>query len=56
VQNIGGVECYVSVPATEYSRDKVVLFLSDVFGPALINNKVSTHFVVVGTYTTYAAF
>ncbi|KAI0369103.1 hypothetical protein BV20DRAFT_1053402 [Pilatotrama ljubarskyi] len=39
IQQIGGVECYVSTPAGDYPKDKVVLFLSDVFGIPLVNNK-----------------
>ncbi|CDO69666.1 hypothetical protein BN946_scf184851.g54 [Trametes cinnabarina] len=40
IEKIGGVECYVAVPSGDYAKDKVVLFLSDVFGIPLINNKL----------------
>lgn len=38
----GGVETYIATPTTEYPKDKVVLFLTDVFGLKLQNNLVST--------------
>ncbi|KAG6330055.1 hypothetical protein ID866_9033 [Astraeus odoratus] len=34
---IGGVRCYVGTPSGEYAKEKVVLYLSDVFGINLIN-------------------
>ncbi|KAI0339413.1 alpha/beta-hydrolase [Trametopsis cervina] len=37
---IGGVDCYVSTPTGDYPKDKVILFLTDVFGIPLINNKL----------------
>ena len=41
IEKIRGVECYVATPFGDYPKDKVVLFLTDVFGIPLINNKVS---------------
>jgi hypothetical protein len=40
IESIGGVECYVGTPSIEYPHNKVLLYLSDVFGLALVNNKV----------------
>jgi len=40
IEKIGGYECYVGTPSGEYPKDKVVLFLSDIFGLALVNNKL----------------
>ncbi|OBZ68228.1 hypothetical protein A0H81_11842 [Grifola frondosa] len=40
IEQIGGIECYVAIPTGEYPRDKVVLFLTDVFGIPLINNRL----------------
>lgn len=40
IEQIAGFECYVATPTTDYAKEKVILFLSDVFGLALINNKV----------------
>ncbi|KAL4252870.1 AB hydrolase superfamily protein [Abortiporus biennis] len=40
IQQIGGVECYVSTPPGDYPKDKVVLVLTDVFGIPLNNNKL----------------
>ena len=34
---IGGVNSYVATPTTDYPSDKVVLLLTDVFGPQLVN-------------------
>ncbi|KAJ3808170.1 dienelactone hydrolase [Lentinula aff. lateritia] len=36
-ETINGVECYVSTPSGEYQKDKVLLYLSDIFGPQLPN-------------------
>ncbi|TCD70369.1 hypothetical protein EIP91_003721 [Steccherinum ochraceum] len=36
-EKIGGVDCYVATPTVDYPKDKVLLFLTDVFGPQLIN-------------------
>ncbi|KAJ6465153.1 dienelactone hydrolase endo-1,3,1,4-beta-D-glucanase [Mycena vitilis] len=35
-----GVECYVATPTVDYPKDKVILLLTDVFGLALVNNKL----------------
>ncbi|KAG6330732.1 hypothetical protein ID866_8356 [Astraeus odoratus] len=34
---IGGVRCYVGTPSGEYAKDKVILYLSDIFGIDLVN-------------------
>ncbi|KIJ65189.1 hypothetical protein HYDPIDRAFT_175207 [Hydnomerulius pinastri MD-312] len=34
---IAGVKCYVATPTIDYPKDKVVLFLPDVFGIELVN-------------------
>lgn len=39
-ETIGGVKCYVATPQGEYPKDKVVLFLTDVFGVELVNNRL----------------
>ncbi|KAJ7099938.1 dienelactone hydrolase endo-1,3,1,4-beta-D-glucanase [Mycena belliarum] len=38
IDKLGGVECYIATPTVDYPKDKVVLFLTDVFGLALKNN------------------
>lgn len=40
MEKIGGVECYVATPTGDYSKDKVVLYLTDIFGIRLNNPKV----------------
>ncbi|OSX64120.1 hypothetical protein POSPLADRAFT_1138035 [Postia placenta MAD-698-R-SB12] len=40
IEKIGGVECYVATPSVDYPKDKVILFLTDVFGIPLNNNKL----------------
>ncbi|KAG1738862.1 Alpha/Beta hydrolase protein [Suillus paluster] len=40
LETIGGVPCYVATPAVDYPKDKVILFLPDVFGIELINAKL----------------
>ncbi|KAJ3997862.1 dienelactone hydrolase [Lentinula boryana] len=39
-EKIGGIDCYVGTPPVDYPKDKALLFLSDVFGMQLINNKL----------------
>ncbi|TBU38859.1 alpha/beta-hydrolase [Dichomitus squalens] len=39
-QTIGGVEVYVATPTIDYPKDKAILFLTDVFGLPLPNNKL----------------
>ncbi|KAF9459320.1 dienelactone hydrolase endo-1,3,1,4-beta-D-glucanase [Collybia nuda] len=36
-EKIGGINCYVGTPTVDYPKDKVVLYLADIFGPQLIN-------------------
>ncbi|EEB90892.1 hypothetical protein MPER_10842, partial [Moniliophthora perniciosa FA553] len=36
-EKIGGVDCYVATPSSDYPKDKVLLYLADVFGPQLPN-------------------
>ncbi|KIY44996.1 alpha/beta-hydrolase [Fistulina hepatica ATCC 64428] len=40
IEKINGVECYVASPEIDYPKDKVVLFLPDVFGHLFINNQL----------------
>jgi len=40
IEIIGGVKCYVGTPTVDYPKDKVVLFLADVFGIEFINNRL----------------
>ncbi|KAJ7443819.1 dienelactone hydrolase endo-1,3,1,4-beta-D-glucanase [Mycena latifolia] len=37
-EKIGGVDCYIATPTVDYPKDRVVLFLTDVFGLELDNN------------------
>ncbi|KAM6496770.1 dienelactone hydrolase endo-1,3,1,4-beta-D-glucanase [Amanita muscaria] len=39
-EKIGGVNCYVGTPEGDYAKDKVVLFLPDIFGAQLINSQL----------------
>jgi hypothetical protein len=40
INTIGGVRCYVATPETEYPKDKILLFLTDVFGVDRVNSQV----------------
>ena len=40
IKEFGGIQCYISTPEGDYAKDKVVVYLSDVFGIPLKNNKV----------------
>ena len=40
-EKIGGVDCYVATPTVDYPKDKVLLYIPDLFGPQLNNAKVS---------------
>ncbi|GLB43347.1 putative dienelactone hydrolase family protein [Lyophyllum shimeji] len=39
-EEIGDVNSYVATPTIDYPKDKVVLFLTDVFGPQFLNNQL----------------
>jgi len=39
-EEIGGIRTYVATPAGDYAKHKVILYLSDAFGPELINPKL----------------
>lgn len=53
-ETIGGVNCYVGTPSGDYSKDKAILYLSDVFGMQLINNQVSIQ--VFSSYLYFSNF
>ncbi|KAH9940882.1 alpha/beta-hydrolase [Epithele typhae] len=38
METIGGVSCYVATPTVDYPTDKVIMFITDVFGIPLPNN------------------
>ncbi|KAG7095438.1 hypothetical protein E1B28_006187 [Marasmius oreades] len=40
VEKLGGVDTYVATPSIDYPKDKVLLFLPDVFGMQLVNAKL----------------
>ncbi|KIY48396.1 alpha/beta-hydrolase [Fistulina hepatica ATCC 64428] len=40
IEAINDVECYIATPEGEYAKDVVLLFLTDVFGIPLNNNKL----------------
>ena len=44
-EKIGGIDTYVATPSGDYPKNKVILFLPDVFGPQLINARVRSLFV-----------
>ncbi|KIM77956.1 hypothetical protein PILCRDRAFT_76110, partial [Piloderma croceum F 1598] len=39
-EKIDDVDCYIATPTGDYAKDKVVLFLTDAFGPGLVNNQL----------------
>ncbi|KAJ7851034.1 Alpha/Beta hydrolase protein [Mycena olivaceomarginata] len=40
IETIGGIECYVATPTVDYPKDKVLLYITDVFGYAFVNCKL----------------
>ncbi len=40
ISKAGDVTVYIATPTVDYPKDKALLFLSDVFGLELVNNKV----------------
>jgi len=52
MEKIGGVDCYVATPSSDYPKDKVILFLTDVFGLSLVNNKLLTDGFAQNGYKT----
>ncbi|KAJ3908782.1 dienelactone hydrolase endo-1,3,1,4-beta-D-glucanase [Lentinula edodes] len=39
-EEINGVNSYVATPSKDYPKDKVIVLLTDIFGPQLINNRL----------------
>ncbi|KAE9401673.1 alpha beta-hydrolase [Gymnopus androsaceus JB14] len=39
-EEINGVNCYIATPSSEYSKEKVLLLLSDLFSPQLVNTQL----------------
>jgi len=39
-EEINGVKSYVATPSSDYPKDKVLLFLTDIFGPDLPNSRL----------------
>ncbi|KAE9401669.1 dienelactone hydrolase endo-1,3,1,4-beta-D-glucanase [Gymnopus androsaceus JB14] len=39
-EEINGVNCYIATPSSEYPKEKVLLLLSDLFGPQLVNTQL----------------
>jgi hypothetical protein len=37
---MSGVECYLGTPTVVYPKDKVLLYITDVFGYSFVNCKV----------------
>ncbi|KAJ7018476.1 chlorocatechol-degradation protein [Mycena alexandri] len=40
IEKIGGIECYIATPTIAHPTDKVLVFLTDIFGLALQNNRL----------------
>ncbi|PCH44449.1 alpha/beta-hydrolase [Wolfiporia cocos MD-104 SS10] len=40
IEQIAGIECYVATPSGDYPKDKVLLYLTDIFGIPLNNSKL----------------
>ena len=39
-EELGGIRTYISTPSIDYPKDKVLLYLTDIFGPDLVNHQV----------------
>jgi hypothetical protein len=40
IQKIGGIESYVATPSIPHPKERVLIFLTDIFGLSLVNNRV----------------
>ncbi|KAI5886226.1 alpha/beta-hydrolase [Schizophyllum commune H4-8] len=40
IEKINGVDAYIATPAQDYPTDKVLLFLTDIFGMQLVNSQL----------------
>ncbi|KAF7339018.1 Dienelactone hydrolase endo-1,3,1,4-beta-D-glucanase [Mycena venus] len=40
METIGGVQCYVGIPTVDYPKDKILLYITDVFGYSFVNCKL----------------
>jgi len=55
IETIGGVETYVKLPESDVEvKDKCILFLTDVFGLGIENNKLIVDDFAKNGYATYA--
>ncbi|KZW01097.1 alpha/beta-hydrolase [Exidia glandulosa HHB12029] len=53
IEQINGVETYVALPSVDYPKDKAILFLTDVFGMQLVNNKLLADAFAKNGFQTY---
>ncbi|KAI0053183.1 dienelactone hydrolase endo-1,3,1,4-beta-D-glucanase [Auriscalpium vulgare] len=53
-ETINGIEAYVGTPTVEYPKDKAIIFLTDVFGIQLINNKLLVDGLAQNGFKVYA--
>ncbi|GAA5934780.1 hypothetical protein JCM1841_005044 [Sporobolomyces salmonicolor] len=54
IQEIGGVSTYVSLPSGDYDKTKALLFLTDVFGLPLPNNRLLADTFAASGIAVYA--
>ncbi|KAF7333527.1 Dienelactone hydrolase endo-1,3,1,4-beta-D-glucanase [Mycena venus] len=40
IETIGGIECYVATPTIPHPKERMLIFLTDIFGLALPNNRL----------------
>jgi len=54
IEKIGGIDTYVALPTTDYPKEKAVLFLTDIFGINLVNNKILSDDFARNGFQVYA--
>jgi len=53
IEKINGVETYVALPEGAYPKEKAILFLTDIFGMQLVNNKLLADGFAQNGFATY---
>lgn len=54
-ETFDGIKTYIATPTSDYSKDKAIFFISDVFGHGLNNNFVRTQICFLSFVFSYKA-
>ncbi|KAJ3489189.1 hypothetical protein NLI96_g2310 [Meripilus lineatus] len=52
-EEVGGIRTYVATPTVDYPKDKVLLYLTDIFGPDLLNHQLLADDFAINGFKVY---